>query len=96
MKQAKRSLIAVAVLFLLFIAQQFGVIDPILSRMGNVAWWVYLVVAGILFSGYQAFTLSKADKEIDDDWNEEQGDVYLKRMEAEKKKRHQSNKSKVM
>lgn len=74
MKQAKRSLFIVAALFILFLMQQFGMIDPVINMLESVAWWVYLVVAGIIFSGYQAFNLSKQDKEVDEEWVEEQGD----------------------
>ncbi|TGA99174.1 signal peptidase [Sporolactobacillus shoreae] len=96
MKQARRSLFAVALLFLLFLMQQFGLIDPVLSRMGSIPWWIYLVVAGILFSGYQAFSLSRQDKEIDDEWNEEQGNIFIRRMNAEKKKRRNGKNPKAM
>ncbi|WP_370645899.1 sporulation YhaL family protein [Sporolactobacillus sp. STSJ-5] len=87
MKQAKRSLFIVAALFILFLMQQFGMIDPVINMLESVAWWVYLVVAGIIFSGYQAFNLSKQDKEVDEEWVEEQGNVYMKRMDAEKERR---------
>ncbi|MCO7176849.1 sporulation YhaL family protein [Sporolactobacillus kofuensis] len=87
MKQAKRSLVAVALLFLLFMMQQFGLIGPILDKIESVAWWVYLVVAGIIFSGYQAFHLSKQDKDLDEEWVEQQGNVYMKRIDAEKERR---------
>lgn len=91
MKQARRSVYAVVLLFMLFMMQQLGLIDPVLYRIESVPWWVYLLVAGILFSGYQAFSISKEDKEVDDEWLEKQGNVYMKRMKAEKERRN-SNK----
>ncbi|WP_100488938.1 sporulation YhaL family protein [Sporolactobacillus pectinivorans] len=96
MKQAKRSLYAVALLFLLFMMQQFGMIDPIISKLESVPWWIYLIIAGILFSGYQAFSLSRQDKEIDEEWNEQQGNVFIKRMNAEKEKRRNGKNPKAM
>ncbi|MCO7124945.1 sporulation YhaL family protein [Sporolactobacillus shoreicorticis] len=87
MKQAKRSLFVVSVLFILFLMQQFGMIDPVINMLEGVTWWVYLVVAGIIFSGYQAFNLSKQEKEVDEEWVEQQGNVYMKRMDAEKERR---------
>lgn len=96
MKQIKRSLFALALLFLLFIAQQFGLIGPLLTRMSHIAWWVYLVIAGILFSGYQAYALTKQDQVIDDQLNEQQGDVYMKRMQDEKERRKQAKKTKAI
>jgi hypothetical protein len=96
MKQARRSLYAITVLFLLFIMQQLGLIDPILASLEGIAWWVYLVAAGILFSGYQVFSLSQKDKEIDEEWNEQQGEVYIKRMRAEKERRQNGKRPKTM
>ncbi|MFT8870717.1 MAG: sporulation YhaL family protein [Sporolactobacillus sp.] len=88
MKQMKRSLYAVAFLFLLFLAQQFNLINPIISALLATPWWIYLVVAGILFSGWKAFTLMHTDAQIDEEWNEEQGDVFVKRMHSERERRH--------
>ncbi|MCL1630702.1 sporulation YhaL family protein [Sporolactobacillus sp. CPB3-1] len=64
--------------------------------MERVAWWVYLVVAGIIFSGYQAFNLSKQEREVDDEWIEQQGNVYMKRINAEKKRRQDLKNPKTM
>ncbi|EST10504.1 sporulation YhaL family protein [Sporolactobacillus laevolacticus] len=96
MKQARRSLIVVALLFLLFMLQQFGLIDPVINKLESIAWWVYLVVAGIIFSGYQAFSISRQDKEVDEEWVEQQGNVYMKRMDAEKKRRQSRKNPKAM
>ncbi|RYL94503.1 sporulation YhaL family protein [Sporolactobacillus sp. Y61] len=96
MKQARRSLYAVALLFLLFMMQQFGMTDPVLTAMESVDWWVYLLLAGILFSGYQAFSFSRQDKEVDQEWVETQGNVYMKRIEAEKQRRHKGKNPKAM
>ncbi|MDF2910307.1 MAG: signal peptidase [Sporolactobacillus laevolacticus] len=96
MKQARRSLIVVALLFLLFMLQQFDLIDPVINKLESIAWWVYLVVAGIIFSGYQAFSISRQDKEVDEEWVEQQGNVYMKRLDAEKKRRQSSKNPKAM
>lgn len=96
MKQARRSLIVVALLFLLFMLQQFGLIDPVINKLESITWWVYLVVAGIIFSGYQAFSISRQDKEVDEEWVEQQGNVYMKRMDAEKKRRQSRKNPKAM
>ncbi|WP_438270981.1 sporulation YhaL family protein [Sporolactobacillus mangiferae] len=96
MKQARRSLIVVGALFVLFMMQQFGMLESILNNLERVAWWVYLVVAGIIFSGYQAFNLSKQEREVDDEWIEQQGNVYMKRINAEKKRRQDLKNPKTM
>ncbi|MDD9149430.1 MULTISPECIES: sporulation YhaL family protein [unclassified Sporolactobacillus] len=96
MKQARRSLYAVVLLFMLFMMQQLGLIDPILSGIESVPWWVYLLIAGILFSGYRAFSISREDKELDDEWVEKQGNIYMKRIEAEKERRDRNKDPKAM
>lgn len=96
LKQTKRSLIVVGSLFILFLLQQFGLIDPVIEKLENVAWWVYLVLAGIIFSGYQAFSLSRQEKEVDEEWVQEQGNVYIKRMNAEKERRRNRKNPKAM
>ncbi|RYL93045.1 signal peptidase [Sporolactobacillus sp. THM7-4] len=96
MKQARRSLYAVALLFLLFMMQQFGLMDSLISKMEGIEWWVYLVIAGILFSGFQAFTISRQDREADEEWTEKQGEIYIRRMNAEKERRHPKKDSKAI
>jgi hypothetical protein len=96
MKQAKRALYTVALLFFLFMMQQLGLIGPLMTKVVSIPWWVYLVIAGILFSGYKAFSLSKQDKDIDDEWNEEQGNIFIRRMHNEKEKRRNKKNPKAM
>lgn len=87
MKRTKRSLFLIGVILTLFVLQQFHLLGPVIVQIENLPWWGIMVVLGILFSGYQAFTLSRKDKANDDKWVEEQGNVYIKRMEMEKAKR---------
>lgn len=96
MKQARRSMYLITLIFTLFMLQQFHLLGPAISHIESVPWWVYLVVAGILFSGYQAFTISKAEREVDEKWLEEQGEVYMKRIKAEKERRHAEEDPKAM
>ncbi|RYM02173.1 signal peptidase [Sporolactobacillus sp. THM7-7] len=97
MKQARRSLYAVIMLFLLFMMQQLGMVDSLISGMEKVDWWVYLLIAGILFSGYQAFTVSRREEAVDDEETiEKQGNIYIRRMKDEKKRRHRQKDPKAM
>ncbi|WP_110113816.1 sporulation YhaL family protein [Bacillus sp. CGMCC 1.16541] len=49
--------------------------------------WLYLVVAGIFFSGFMAIRTAQQEKEIDDTFIEQEGQVYMQRMQEEKERR---------
>lgn len=82
-KGAKRSLAVIGGLVGLYVLKTIDVF----SFLSSLPWWMYFVVAGILFSGYRFLIESRADKEADEEWIEEQGQVYMNRIDAERKKR---------
>ncbi|MBM7702689.1 sporulation YhaL family protein [Metabacillus iocasae] len=49
--------------------------------------WLYLVVAGIFFSGFMAIRTAQQEKEVDDTFIEKEGQVYIERMKEEKERR---------
>ncbi|WP_421384067.1 sporulation YhaL family protein [Bacillus salacetis] len=51
--------------------------------------WVYFIVAGIFVSAYMAMKSAKEDREVENEWIEQEGEVYIKRMEDEKERRRQ-------
>lgn len=61
-----------------------------MGKMEAVPWWIYLVVLGIVFSGYMAVKTAKKEQEIDNGFIEQEGEVYLKRMKQEKEQRRNS------
>jgi hypothetical protein len=44
-------------------------------------WWMYFVLCGIIYSGYKATTLFQEDRVIEQKVIEEEGKVYMKRLE---------------
>ncbi|MFK2825866.1 sporulation YhaL family protein [Bacillus sp. B190/17] len=46
--------------------------------------WIYAVVAGILFSAFMTIKTARADKKIDYGHIEQEGQVYIDRMEKER------------
>lgn len=46
--------------------------------------WIYAVVAGILFSAFMTIKTSRADKKVDEEFIEQEGQVYIQRMEKER------------
>lgn len=44
-------------------------------------WWMYFLLCGIIYSGYRATTLFQEDRAIEQKVIEEEGKVYMKRLE---------------
>ncbi|MFC0561779.1 sporulation YhaL family protein [Halalkalibacter alkalisediminis] len=61
------------------------------TTVGNVLlsspWWVYFVLAGIVYSGYLSVKYTLEDKRTEQEWIENEGNVYIARMEEEKERR---------
>ncbi len=82
-KGAKRSFVVIGGLVGLYVLNAVG----FFSFLTTLPWWMYFVVAGILFSGYRFLVESRSDREADQEWIEEQGKEYMNRIELERKKR---------
>ncbi|OZM58731.1 SigE-dependent sporulation protein [Lottiidibacillus patelloidae] len=54
----------------------------------GMPWWGYMLLFGILFSGYMVLRTSIEERRMDEQWIEQQGEVYMKRMEQEKEERN--------
>ncbi|KHF42053.1 hypothetical protein LQ50_01850 [Halalkalibacter okhensis] len=50
-------------------------------------WWVYFVLAGILLSGYLSIKYSLEDKRTEQEWIENEGNIYMQRLEEERERR---------
>ncbi|AFU11686.1 MULTISPECIES: sporulation YhaL family protein [Bacillus] len=59
--------------------------------MEILPWWVYLVIVGIVLSGYMVLYTSKKEQEMDNEFIEKEGEVYMKRLEEEREKRNQDS-----
>ena len=65
--------------------------------METLPWWVYLVIVGIVLSGYMVLYTSKKEQEMDNEFIEKEGEVYMKRLAEEREKRNQvSDKDSVL
>lgn len=47
-------------------------------------WWMYFVLCGIIYSGYRIVTLFQEDREIEQRVIEEEGRVYMERIQKAK------------
>ncbi|WP_289623511.1 sporulation YhaL family protein [Alkalihalobacillus deserti] len=77
------ALFLLAILAVGFILTQTTVGNVLLSS----PWWVYFVLAGIIFSGYLSVKYALEDKRMEQEWIENEGNIYMSRMEEEKERR---------
>jgi hypothetical protein len=54
-----------------------------------VPFWIWFVVAGIVVSAYMTIRTNREEKEMETKEAEQEGLIYLERMEEEKEKRKQ-------
>lgn len=87
-KRAKGALYIVGFLILLYILQQVGVLNNVITYLGALPFWVVLVITGILISFWQFMKHSGDEDNVEDEkWIEEQGAVFIKRMKEEQERR---------
>ncbi|OIJ22445.1 hypothetical protein BKP45_00920 [Anaerobacillus alkalidiazotrophicus] len=48
-------------------------------------WWVYLLLAGIIVSGYLSYKYSKEDKEMEQLWIEQEGEIFMEPIRERRK-----------
>jgi fatty acid desaturase len=77
------ALILLAILAVGFLLTQTALGAVLLSS----PWWVYFVLAGIVLSGYLSVKYSLEDKHIEQEWIENEGNIYMERIEQEREKR---------
>ncbi|MBM7715080.1 sporulation YhaL family protein [Siminovitchia sp. FSL H7-0308] len=53
--------------------------------------WIYFVIAGIFVSAFMAVKTAREDREVEQEWIEKEGEVFMKRMEEEKERRKEVN-----
>ncbi|ABO65940.1 Conserved hypothetical protein [Geobacillus thermodenitrificans NG80-2] len=59
-------------------------------EMLTLPWWIYLVVAGIIFSGYMTVKTAAREREIDEAFIEKEGEIYMERIRQERERRKQA------
>lgn len=53
----------------------------------GVPWWVFMLIGFIFFSGYMAFRAMRAEHELEQQYIEKEGKIYIDRMEEERQNR---------
>lgn len=57
----------------------------------TIPFWMYFVVAGIFISAFMVVKTAREDRQADLEWIEKEGDVFIKRMQEEKRKRQEQS-----
>lgn len=55
----------------------------------SVPWWVYMLIGFIFFSGYMAFRAMKAEYELEQQYIEKEGEVYIERIKQARERKNE-------
>ncbi|MDY0406250.1 sporulation YhaL family protein [Virgibacillus sp. 179-BFC.A HS] len=53
----------------------------------GMPWWIFFIVLLIFLSGYMAFRAMRAEKQLEQQFIEREGNIYIQRMEEEKQRK---------
>lgn len=81
------SLIFLIVVALYFFIHMMGWMGIIASFFATIPVWMYFIIAGIIFSGYKVIEGVLEDKRADYEHIKREGEVFIQRMEEERKRR---------
>ncbi|WP_099157339.1 sporulation YhaL family protein [Virgibacillus ndiopensis] len=59
--------------------------------IAGVPWWVFMMILFIFLSGYMAYRAIRAEKRLEQQFIEREGNIFMERMEEERKHK-ESNK----
>lgn len=59
--------------------------------IAGLPWWIYGLIFFIFLSGYMAYRAIRAEKELEQQYIEREGKVYIERMEAERRSRQREH-----
>lgn len=54
----------------------------------GIPWWILIVIGLIFFSGYMAFRAMIAERKLEQEYIEQEGKVFLERIEEDRKRRN--------
>jgi len=57
--------------------------------IADMPWWVMGVILFIFFSGYMTYRTSAAEKKLVDHYIEQEGQIYMDRIEEERQKKEE-------
>ncbi|OIJ11390.1 hypothetical protein BKP37_15670 [Anaerobacillus alkalilacustris] len=81
----------IGVLILVFLGKTLLLVTPIAVLVETSPWWVYLLLAGIIVSGYLSYKYSKEDKEMEQRWIEQEGEIFMEPIRERRKNKQVIN-----
>ena len=93
MKRAKLSFSIIGILLVVYVLQQLGALNGLANGIGQMPIWIMAVIAGIIVSAWQFLKNSGAEEEVDMKLIEDQGKIYIHRMEEERDRRRKQKTS---
>lgn len=57
----------------------------------SIPWWIYLVIAFILFSGYMSFRAMRAERKLEQQFIEREGQIYMERIQQARNRKQQAS-----
>ncbi|WP_160112648.1 sporulation YhaL family protein [Salicibibacter kimchii] len=83
-ERSKRMLLTLVIIFLgLAVLQRF----TSNAAITTIPWWVTVVILAAIVSGYMWIRTSLEDRKAEAEWIEQEGRVYIRRMEHERQQR---------
>ena len=61
----------------------------------GIPWWVFITILLIFLSGYMAFRAMRAEQKLEQQFIEEEGQKYIKRMEEERQSRNKEKRQQI-
>lgn len=55
--------------------------------LAGIPWWIFMMILFIFFSGFMAFRAIRAEKKLEQQFIEREGNVYMERMRKEQRER---------
>lgn len=59
----------------------------------NIPWWVFVIILFICFSGYMAFRAMRAERRLEQQFIEREGEIYMERIRQERERRRRQQSS---
>ncbi|HLR81431.1 MAG TPA: sporulation YhaL family protein [Bacillota bacterium] len=59
----------------------------------DIPWWVFMMIVFIFFSGYMSYRAMRAEKELEQQFIEQEGKVYIERIKKERQDRQQQERT---
>lgn len=53
----------------------------------GIPWWIFMLILFIFLSGFMAFRAIRAEKKLEQQFIEREGNVYMERMRKEQRER---------